>query len=453
MDPEDVKILIVDDEFAARDSLTKWFQLDGYKVDAAEDAYKALELLEKKPFDIVLLDIKMPGMDGLELQERIREIDPDIIVIIITAFASVETAIRAIKAGAYDYVTKPFDPDDLEHIIENAVDQRKLAKENIRLRAQIQQLNNFDEIIGESPRIKTILDMVRTVASTDSTVLIRGESGTGKELIARAIHVNSPRRNGPMISINCGAFSESLLESELFGFEKGSFTGALNRHKGKIEIAQGGTLFLDEIGDVSPKTQLDLLRVVESKKLTRIGGQHEIDVDFRLISATNRDLEAAIKAGKFREDLYYRLNVFTIFLPPLRERASDIPLLAHHFLKKYSASIHKNIDEISPGALDLLVNYPWPGNVRELENAIERAVVICRGNRIEPKHLPLQQTAKTFGYSQQALEAVEKEHIQKILKRTNWNVTQAAKILKIDRVTLYNKIKRYGFSKPEKKIN
>ncbi|HDZ11159.1 MAG TPA: sigma-54-dependent Fis family transcriptional regulator, partial [Bacteroidetes bacterium] len=297
MDPEDVKILIVDDEFAARDSLTKWFQLDGYKVDAAEDAYKALELLEKKPFDIVLLDIKMPGMDGLELQERIREIDPDIIVIIITAFASVETAIRAIKAGAYDYVTKPFDPDDLEHIIENAVDQRKLAKENIRLRAQIQQLNNFDEIIGESPRIKTILDMVRTVASTDSTVLIRGESGTGKELIARAIHANSPRRNGPMISINCGAFSESLLESELFGFEKGSFTGALNRHKGKIEIAQGGTLFLDEIGDVSPKTQLDLLRVVESKKLTRIGGQHEIDVDFRLISATNRDLEAAIKAG------------------------------------------------------------------------------------------------------------------------------------------------------------
>ncbi|NOY76638.1 MAG: sigma-54-dependent Fis family transcriptional regulator [Calditrichaeota bacterium] len=449
MKPEETRILIVDDEYSARDSLTKWFQVDGYQVDSAKDAYEALEKLKSKMFDIVLLDIKMPGMDGLELQEHIRELDPNIVIIIITAFASVDTAIRAIKAGAYDYVTKPFDPDDLEHIIENAMSQRKLAQENIQLRAQIEELVNFDEIIGETPQMKRVLDLVRTVAQTDSTVLIRGESGTGKELIARAVHFNSPRRNRPLISINCGAFSESLLESELFGYEKGAFTGATKQYKGKIEIAEGGTLFLDEIGDISPKTQLNLLRVLETKKLTRLGGEKEIAVDFRLITATNRDLEEAIREGKFREDLYYRLNVFTIFLPPLRERSGDIPLLANHFLKKYAAAIHKNIESISPSAMDLLMNYPWPGNIRELENAIERAVVICKGNQIEPEHLPLQQTAKTFGFSQQALEAVEKEHIQRILQRTGWNVTQAAKILKIDRVTLYNKIKRYGFKREE----
>jgi len=449
MKPEETRILIVDDEYSARDSLTKWFQVDGFQVDSAKDAYEALEKLKSKSFDIVLLDIKMPGMDGLELQEHIRELDPNIVIIIITAFASVDTAIRAIKAGAYDYVTKPFDPDDLEHIIENAMSQRKLAQENIQLRAQIEELVNFGEIIGETPQMKRVLELVRTVAQTDSTVLIRGESGTGKELIARAVHFNSARRNGPLISVNCGAFSESLLESELFGYEKGAFTGATKQYHGKIEIAEGGTLFLDEIGDISPKTQLNLLRVLETKKLTRLGGEKEITVDFRLITATNRDLEEAIREGKFREDLYYRLNVFTIFLPPLRERAGDIPLLANHFLKKYAAAIHKNIESISPTAMDLLMNYPWPGNIRELENAIERAVVICQGNRIEREHLPLQQTAKTFGFSQQALEAVEKEHIQRILQRTGWNVTQAAKILKIDRVTLYNKIKRYGFKREE----
>lgn len=449
MKPEETRILIVDDEYSARDSLTKWFQVDGFQVDSAKDAYEALDKMKSQIFDIVLLDIKMPGMDGLELQEHIRELDPNIIVIIITAFASVDTAIRAIKAGAYDYVTKPFDPDDLEHTIENAMSQRKLAQENIQLRAQIKELANFDEIIAETPQMKRVLDMVRTVAQTDSTVLIRGESGTGKELIARAIHFNSARRNGPLISINCGAFSESLLESELFGYEKGAFTGAAKQYKGKIEIAAGGTLFLDEIGDISPKTQLDLLRVLETKKLTRLGGEKEISVDFRLITATNRDLEEAIREGRFREDLYYRLNVFTIFLPPLRERTGDIPLLANHFLKKYSAAIHKNIESISATAMDLLMSYPWPGNIRELENAIERAVVICQGNQIEAEHLPLQQTAKTFGFSQQALETVEKEHIQRILQRTGWNVTQAAKILKIDRVTLYNKIKRYGFKREE----
>lgn len=449
MKPEETRILIVDDEYSARDSLTKWFQVDGFQVDSAKDAYEALEKIKSKIFDIVLLDIKMPGMDGLELQEHIRELDPNIIVIIITAFASVDTAIRAIKAGAYDYVTKPFDPDDLEHTIENAMSQRKLAQENIQLRSQIKELANFDEIIAETPQMKRMLDMVRTVAQTDSTVLIRGESGTGKELIARAIHFNSARRNGPLISINCGAFSESLLESELFGYEKGAFTGAAKQYKGKIEIAAGGTLFLDEIGDISPKTQLDLLRVLETKKLTRLGGEKEIAVDFRLITATNRDLEEAIHEGRFREDLYYRLNVFTIFLPPLRERTGDIPLLANHFLKKFSTAIHKNIESISATAMDLLMSYPWPGNIRELENAIERAVLICQGNQIEPEHLPLQQTAKAFGFSQQALETVEKEHIQRILQRTGWNVTQAAKILKIDRVTLYNKIKRYGFKREE----
>ena len=320
MKPEEIGILIVDDEPSVRDSLYQWFKDDGYRVDTAADAVSALKKLQDNPWDIILLDIKMPGMDGIELQNRIKQIDKNIVTIIITAYASVDTAIQALKDGAFDYVTKPIDPDDLSRLIRNAVDKRRLVTENIQLRRQIEELLLPDEVVGESPSIQKVMEMVNTVAWTDSTVMILGESGTGKELIARAIHSRSSRRYFPIITINCGAYPEGLLESELYGHEKGAFTGALYRRRGKLEMADKGTLFLDEIGNISEKMQMDLLRVIETKSFTRLGGDKTIDVDFRVISATNKDLEKAIKEGSFREDLYYRLNVFSIKLPPLRER-------------------------------------------------------------------------------------------------------------------------------------
>src|SRR3972149_6910216 len=354
---KNIGILIVDDELSVRDSLYNWFKEDGYRVGAAENAVEALKKLQENPWDIVLLDIKMPGMDGMELQRRINEIDKSITIIIMTAYASVETAIQALKAGAFDYVTKPIDPDDLSHLIKNAIKQRELIVENIQLRNKIEELSHLDEIIGDSSQMKKVFELVEMVAKTDATVMIRGESGTGKELIARAIHSNSSRRYFPIIPINCASFPETLLESELFGHEKGAFTGAQYRRKGKLELAHGGTIFLDEIGNISMKTQVDLLRVIEAKQFTRLGGNEIINVDFRIVTATNKDLEQAIKDGSFREDLYYRLNVFSILLPPLRERLSDIPLLVQHFIKKLSASMNKNIEGISQEAVDMLLRY------------------------------------------------------------------------------------------------
>lgn len=447
MRPKDIGILIVDDEASIRNSLQGWFKMDGYRAEVAEDAYEALKKLQEGSFDIVLVDIKMPEMDGIELQKKIKEIDKNIITIIITAYATVETAIQAMKDGAFDYITKPIDPDELSRLIKKAIEQRRLIAENILLRGKIEELQSLDEIIGESPQMKKVMEMVETVAGTDSTVMIRGESGTGKELIARAIHAKSRRRYFPIVTINCGAYPEGLLESELFGHEKGAFTGAMYTRKGKLEMANKGTLFLDEVGNISPKMQMDLLRVLETKKFTRLGGEKVIEVDFRVISATNRDLEQGIKDGSFREDLYYRLNVFTIFLPPLRERRTDIPLLAHYFLKKFSQSMNKDVREISGEALDVLMKYDWPGNVRELRNVIERAMVNVKGKRIEVDDLFF-----TFGspYPKsegETLEDVEKAHISKILQKTGWNITKAAEILKIDRVTLYNKIEKYRLRK------
>ena len=341
----DISILIVDDESSVRNSLADWFKLEGYKADAAEDANSALKKLQENQWDIILLDIKMPGMDGIELQKHIKQIDKNIVTIMITAYASVDTAVQALKEGAFDYITKPIDPDDLSRLIKNAIEQRRLITENIQLRQKIDELYALDDIVGESQAIKKVLEMVSTVAGTDSTVMIRGESGTGKELIAKAIHSHSERRYFPIIAINCGAYPEGLLESELFGHEKGAFTGALYSRKGKLEMADKGTLFLDEIGNISIKMQMDLLRVIETKQFTRLGGDKTIDVDFRVISATNRDLEKAVKEGSFREDLYYRLNVFSIVLPPLRERKSDITLLARYFVKQYAQSMNKNITD------------------------------------------------------------------------------------------------------------
>ena len=441
-------ILIVDDENIVRDSLSKWFNEDGYLVGTAENAAAALRQLQSHRWDLILLDIKMPGMDGMELQQRIKEIDPTATIVFITAHASVDTAVQALKYGAFDYVTKPVDPDHLSHLVTNALKQRQLANENIKLKDQIAEVSKINDIIGDSPQMKKVYEMIQTVASTDTTVMIRGESGTGKELIARAIHSNSQRRYFPLVTVNCGALPAGILESELFGHERGAFTGAQYRRKGKLELADGGTLFLDEVGNIDTKTQMDLLRVLETKQFTRVGGNNIIKVDFRTICATNKDLELAMQEGSFREDLYYRLNVFTIVVPPLRERKSDIPLMANYFLEKYARSIGKQIACISSNAMDVLVRYDWPGNVRELENAVERAMVVGKPPALLPEDLPFQLLEKKKRPASGSLEEMEKEHIVAILEQNHWNISRSADILDIDRVTLYNKIEKYGLRKP-----
>jgi DNA-binding NtrC family response regulator len=444
------RILVVDDEFSVRDSLLNWFRKDGYQVRAVGNATEALRALQDEHVDVALLDIKMPGMDGMELQEHIHRIDPQIAVIMITAFASVETAVRALKQGAFDYVTKPIDPDELSHLVKRALDQRRLERENERLRESIDDLVAVDAIVGDSPAMQKVLELVRHVAKTDATVLVRGESGTGKELIARAVHANSGRRYFPIVPVNCGAIPETLLESELFGHEKGAFTGAQYRRKGKIEMADGGTLFLDEVGAIPPKMQVDLLRVLETKELTRLGGARPVKVDFRVICATNEDLEKAVKQGRFREDFYFRVNVFNLEIPPLRERREDIPLLAKHFVERFARQMDKRITGITEAAMDLLVAQDWPGNVRELSNAIERAMVVGTPPEIRPGDLPLRPSrAVGTGVGDVSLAEIERRHIADVLERTNWNISRTAEILDIDRATIYNKIKRYGLERPE----
>lgn len=448
MKPSDIAILIVDDEASIRNALSQWFELDGYRVSTAEDANSALRKLQEGPWDIVMLDIKMPGIDGLELQRRIKKIDNSIITIIMTAFASVDTSIQGLKEGAFDYIVKPVDPDDMSHLIRNAVEQRRLYYENLQLKQHIEGFSFSDEINGESPAMKKVLEKVVEVSQTDFTVIIKGEHGSGKELIARAIHSNSNRRYFPMITINCGTYTDGLLESELFGHEKGAFPGALYKRQGRLEMADKGTLFLDEIGHISDKMQADILRVIETRRFTRLGGDREIDVDFRIICATTHDLESAVQAGTFRKDLYYRLNVVAIPIPPLRERKLDIPSIARAFIKKYSQSMNKNIIDISNETLDMLVEYDWPGNVRELRNVIERAMVVAKGNLIELHDLSFFfPSASDQGENILSLEDVEKNHIQKVLELTHGNIVQAAGILKVSRLTMYNKIKKYQLKK------
>ncbi|MBP1700050.1 MAG: Response regulator [Deltaproteobacteria bacterium] len=447
MDNQGVSILVVDDEFSVRDSLYNWFKNEGYRVDTAENGMEALRKLQEGPWDIALVDIKMPGMDGMELQRHIKKIDSTIILIIITAYATVDTAVEAMKEGAYDYLSKPIDPDKLSILIRNAVNQRRLIAENIQLKQKVEELSLQNEIVGDSPQIKKILEMIDTVAKTDATVMIRGESGTGKELVAQAIHGKSNRRYFPIISINCGAFPEGLLESELFGHEKGAFTGAQYKRKGKLEMANGGTLFFDEIGNITVKMQMDLLRVIETKQFTPLGSNKVVNVDFRIIAATNSDLEKKVAEKDFREDLYYRLNVFSIQIPPLRERPADIPLIARYFLEKYARSMSKDVTDISPEAMKMLVQYNWPGNIRELRNTIERAlVVVGEKDQIEPDDLNLLFLSKTNPPGD-SLEEIEKAHVQRILEQSDWNISRSAETLKIDRVTLYNKIKKYGLQR------
>lgn len=441
-------ILIVDDEQVVRDSLVHWFAEEGYRVEAAAGAAEALTRLAAGDVDLIIADIRMPGMDGLELLDRIQSERLDTAVIMMTGYASVESAVRALKHGAFDYITKPFDPDDLSVAVRNAVEQQRLKRENRMLREQLTETLAGTELIGQSEAMRRVREQIETVAPVDTTVLIVGESGTGKELVARAIHRLSPRRYNPMVVVHCGALTETLIESELFGHEKGAFTGAQYRKKGKFEAAHGGTIFLDEIADISLKTQTDLLRVLQEREIVRVGGTQAIPVDFRVIAATNRDLTELVREGRFRSDLYYRLNVFKIQLPPLRERHGDVPLLAQYFLEKYCRQMNRRFTGFDRAAMEVLVSHNWPGNVRELENIIERAVVVGREPLIRASDLALSRPVEAS--DDLTLEAVERKHIVRVLEDFGWNQTQAAKALGIDRVTLYHKIRRYGLKPPER---
>ncbi len=440
-----IKILVVDDEAIIRESLKDWLSDVGYLVLTAEDAHQALSLIEKEAPSIAIVDLVMPGMNGIELLKKAKEIWPDIEVIIITAYASIPTAIEAIKQGAYDYVEKPFPPERVELLIKKVLEHRRLVQENISLHEKLDQRYRFEDIITKSPKMQKVIELIKIVAKSNATVLITGESGTGKELVARAIHSQSYRKNKPFVPVSCAALPESLLESELFGHEKGAFTGAHALRKGKIEFAHQGTLFLDEIGEMSANIQVHLLRVLEEREFTRVGGNELIKVDVRVVSATNRDMKEAIASGKFREDLYYRLNVVTIDLPPLRDRKEDIPLLANHFLKKFAAENQKVLSGFSPEVTDFLLKYQWPGNVRELENTIERAVILAQDSEIQlsdvlQRNSPLVEPASPG----RTLEEIEKNHITAVLNETGGSYSKAARILGISRTTVYNKAKAYG---------
>ncbi|MGC2542462.1 MAG: sigma-54 dependent transcriptional regulator [Candidatus Sulfotelmatobacter sp.] len=442
------KLLIVDDELSVRDSLGKWFREEGYEVATTENASDALTRLAEQRWDAALVDIKMHGTDGIELQRRMHEVDPELIVIMMTGYASVETAVTALKNGAYDYVTKPLDPDEIAHLVKNALAHRRTVQENVLLRETVAEVARPGDLIGQSAAMRKIFDAIETVGPTDATVLITSESGTGKELLARAIHQASPRRFHPLVVIHCGALTESLLESELFGHEKGAFTGAQYRKKGKFEIAEGGTVFLDEIGDISLKTQTDLLRVLQEREITRVGGNQIIKVDFRCIAATNKDLEKLIEEGKFRPDLFYRLNVFRIELPPLRERREDIPLLVDHFVRKLSQAMNKRITRVAPAAMNLLQQQPWLGNVRELENAVERAMVVGQEPELKEQDFIFKsQSGTSSNGASKSLEDIERSHILRVLEECGGNQSRAAELLDIDRVTLYHKLKKYGWTR------
>jgi DNA-binding NtrC family response regulator len=443
------RILVVDDEAAMREALNDWLKEDGYDVGLATDGRQAIDMAMKKGWDVILLDLKMPGMDGIETLRRLKgkDVDTDAEILMMTAYATVDTAVQAMKEGAFDYLVKPFAPEEVEVQIKKIVAHRELVLENILLRQKLEERSDYDEIIGKSDPMQEIFTLITQVAPTDSTVLITGESGTGKELIAQAIHGNSQRCYMPFIAVSCGALPDSLLESELFGYEKGAFTGAEFTKKGRFELADKGTIFLDEIGDISLKTQVDLLRVLQQKAFRRLGGQEEIEVDVRILAATNRDLKQAISENRFREDLYYRLNVISIHVPPLRERKEDIPLLVKAFIRRYCLEMNKEAVNISPSALNSLIDYDWPGNVRELENVIERALVIGRGPEIVVDDLPFKSKEIVSDMTPDSLKMLEKMHIHKVLKKTDWNISKTARLLEIDRQTLYNKIEKYNIEK------
>jgi DNA-binding NtrC family response regulator len=441
-------ILVVDDEEVMCESMAAWLREDGYRVDTAPNGRKALELAKAADYAICFIDLKMPGgLDGIETMIEIHGIRPEAAIIIITAYATVDTAIQAIKEGAQEYIVKPCNPQEISLLVSRILKVKKLQRENIILRKKISRHYHHRDVITKNARMEEILGLARDVASLRSTVLIRGESGTGKELVARAIHYSGERAAKPFITVSCAALTETLLESELFGYEKGSFTGAGAQTKGKFELADGGTIFLDEIGDISPKLQADLLRVLQERRFYRVGGSEEVPVDVRVIAATNKDLMEEVRQGRFRDDLYYRLNVIEIGLPPLRERREDIPLLAEHFMERIGHELGKEIGSIAPGALKLLLGYDWPGNVRELQNAIERAIVTCRNGLLDEADFAFLNhrsgPERPWEVPDVPLNELERRAIIAALERRQGNIKETANALGIDRSTLYDKLKRY----------
>jgi DNA-binding NtrC family response regulator len=443
------RILIVDDEEIVRESLAGWLEQDGYTVATAADGFEAVAQLKDHAWSIMLLDMKMPGMDGLQVLEQSRTIQPTTTVVIMTAYATVETAVNAIKKGAYDYLVKPCDPEELSLTIQKIVREHDLVRENETLRRALKRDYRFRDMVSKSTAVREVFQLAKTAARSQSTILVLGESGTGKELLARAIHSESPRNSGPFVAISCSALTESLLESELFGHEKGAFTGAAARRRGTFETANGGTLFLDEIGDISPKLQLDLLRVLEERSFCRVGGTEPVSVDVRIIAATNRDLKKAVADGVFRDDLFYRLNVIPITLPPLRDRREDIPLLVDHFVERLAIEMKRPVEGVSREAMATLMAWDFPGNVRELRNIVERAMVCASGPVLQLDDFKLDGVVAPAAVAPASLEDAERRHIVAILEQTEGNVSQAARILEIDRVTLYNKIRKYGLRATE----
>ena len=447
------QILVVDDEEVMCESMAAWLREDGYRVDTASRGKQAVGMAAQSDYAIYFIDLKMPGgMDGIETLMEIHRIHPEASVVIITAYATVDTAIQAMKEGAQEYIVKPCNPQEISMLVSRIIKVKNLQRENAILRKKLTRQYNYRDIITKNARMRDILQLTQDIASLRSTVLIRGESGTGKELVARAIHFSGDRANKPFITVSCAALTETLLETELFGYEKGAFTGAGAQTKGKFELANSGTIFLDEIGDISPKLQADLLRVLQERAFYRVGGGEEVRVDVRVIAATHKDLQQAIRDGHFREDLYYRLNVIEIRIPPLRERREDIPVLADHLLERIAREFGKEIASVSEGALKMLMDYDWPGNVRELENAIERACVTTRARVLTEADFAFleREVSARRAWSVPAgvpLEEIERRAIIATLERTSGNIKEAAAALGIDRSTLYDKLKRYEITR------
>ncbi len=457
-------VLIIDDEPLMRLSISDALKAEGYNIASVESGGEGLKAIKDKAYDIVITDLKLPEVDGLHILKSCRHYSPMTKILMITAYGSVETAVEAMRQGAYDYITKPFSMDEMIIIVKRLIRLRNLEDENIYLKEKIEDKYDSNGIIGKSNKMKEVFEKVKVVAQSDTTVLITGESGTGKELVANAIHYNSPRKDEAFIKVSCAALPETLLEAELFGHEKGAFTGALKQKKGRFELAHKGTLFLDEIGEISLTVQVKLLRVLQERELERVGGTETINVDVRIICATQRDLKKEVQKGSFREDLYYRLNVVPVFLPPLRERKEDILLLVEHFLDAYSKQMNKSIKNLSLEVRELLLKYDFPGNVRELENAIERGVTLCRNGEIQAWDLPEDicsccdagfKVANRLHYSEplsSALSVFEKQYICRVIEEAGGNKTLAAKMLGISRKTLWEKCKQYGMIKDKEDI-
>ena len=448
------RILVVDDEEQMRDLLVKVLEKSGYQVSVSAEGTQALALLEREPADLVVTDVRMPGMGGMEALRAVKELNPDIVVIIMTAFGTIDQAVQAVKEGAYDYISKPFKIEEMLLTIDKALEERRLRHEVTALRQELHTRYHFENLIGKSRAMQEIFKLIEQVAGSRSTVMVYGKSGTGKELVAKAVHYNSQRVAKPFVAVNCAAIPAELLESELFGHEKGSFTGAIATKVGKFELATGGTLFLDEVGSMRLDLQAKILRALQEREIERVGGTRTIKIDVRVLAATNRDLKRAVEEGAFREDLYYRLNVVPITLPPLRQRRDDIPLLVEHFLAKYNREFNRSVKGFSAGATAALYQYDWPGNVRELENVIERAVALAQSETISLRELPLDisvvgrnmmEDIQRAGLSlREARSRFEKQFILSVMEKVQWNQTEAARLLGLHRNTLLWKLQRLG---------